>query len=170
MRSRLILWVALVSVTGIGWGQSQSARSRIDVQDYTIDAQIDPSAQTLKATAKVRFIPLDDVSTITMDLNNALALDRVTDDDGRQVPASRVSKDMSVRLSLAQTYPKGKAASLTFVYDGKMAGDEESPVFGIKFASIKPEISYLMYPARWFPVNEYTADRFAADMRITVPN
>jgi aminopeptidase N len=169
MRSRLILWVAVVSAAGMGAAQSQQTRPRIDVQDYTIDAQVDPSAQTLKATAKVRFIPLDDVSTITLDLNNALALDRVTDDDGRQVPASRVSQDMSVRLSLAQTYPKGKAASLTFVYDGKLAGDEESPVFGIKFASIRPEVSYLMYPARWFPVNEYTADRFAADMRITVP-
>ena len=26
-----------------------------------------------------------------------------------------------------------------------------------------------MYPARWFPVNGYTTDRFAADMHITVP-
>ena len=26
-----------------------------------------------------------------------------------------------------------------------------------------------MYPARWFPVAGYTTDRFAADMRITVP-
>src|SRR6266849_3482703 len=169
MRSRMILWTA-VAAAGIAVAQSQAARSRIDVQDYVIDAQIDPSAQTLKATAKVRFVPIEDVSTLTMELNNALALDRVTDDDGRQVPASRLSQDMSVRLSLAQTYPKGKAASLTFVYDGKITGEEESPVFGIKFAAIKPEVSYLMYPARWFPVNDYTADRFAADIRVTVPN
>ena len=26
-----------------------------------------------------------------------------------------------------------------------------------------------MYPARWFPVNDYTTDRYNADMRITVP-
>src|SRR5258707_7691422 len=169
MRSSLILWTALAAA-GIAVAQSQAARSRIDVQDYTIDAQIDPSAQTLKATAKVRFVPIEDVSTLTMELNNALALDRVTDDDGRQVPASRLSQDMSVRLSLAQTYPKGKAASLTFVYDGKITGEEESPVFGIKFAAIKPEVSYLMYPARWFPVNDYTADRFASDFRVTVPD
>ena len=180
MRSRMILsvavamaWVAAGISAGQSLGGAQSgaqARARIDVQDYTIEAQIDPTAQTLKATAKVRFIPIDDVSTLTFDLNNALSLDRVTDDDGRQVPASRVAQDMSVRLSLGQTYPKGKAASLTFAYDGKIAGDEESPVFGIKFASIRPEVSYLMYPSRWFPVNDYTADRFAADIRITVPS
>ncbi len=26
-----------------------------------------------------------------------------------------------------------------------------------------------MYPARWFPVNGYTVDRYTADLRITVP-
>jgi hypothetical protein len=26
-----------------------------------------------------------------------------------------------------------------------------------------------MYPARWFPVSGYTTDRFASDVRVTVP-
>ena len=51
---------------------------------------------------------------------------------------------------------KGKPAALTFIYDGKLTGSEESPVFGIKFAAIHPDFAYLMYPARWFPVNDYT--------------
>jgi aminopeptidase N len=42
-------------------------------------------------------------------------------------------------------------------------------VFGIKFAAIHPDIAYFMYPARWFPVNDYTADRFSWDLRVTVP-
>ena len=57
---------------------------------------------------------------------------------------------------------KGKVAALTFIYDGKMTGNEESPVFGIKFAAIHPDMSYFMYPARWFPVSEYTTDRFSS--------
>src|SRR5690242_9026330 len=108
MCSRWILWMAAAAAAGIAAGQSsQASRSRIDVQDYAIDAQVDPGAQSLKATTKVRFIPIDDVSSVTMELNNALTLDRVTDDDGRQVPASRTSQDMQVRLSLPQTYAKG---------------------------------------------------------------
>ncbi len=65
---------------------------------------------------------------------------------------------------------KGKPSALTFIYDGKLTGQEESPVFGIKFAAIHPDFAYLMYPARWFPVNDYTTDRFSSDMKITVPD
>ena len=63
---------------------------------------------------------------------------------------------MTVHLNLPQTLQKGKPSALTFIYDGKLTGDEESPVFGIKFAAIHPDFAYLMYPARWFPVNDYT--------------
>src|SRR5262249_18540815 len=90
-------------------------RSRIDVQSYLIYAQIDPVAQTLTATALVRFTPLDDTSQLTFELNNALSLSKVLDEDGRQIPASRMQQDMSVRLSLPQTLQKGKAAALTFI-------------------------------------------------------
>jgi tetratricopeptide (TPR) repeat protein len=75
-----------------------------------------------------------------------------------------------VKLALPQTLKKGKVAALTFVYDGKLTGDEESPVFGIKFAAIHPEASYLLYPSRWFPVNDYSTDRFSSDMKVTVPD
>ena len=51
----------------------------------------------------------------------------------------------------------------------KLTGSEDSPVYGIKFAAIRPEYSFLLYPARWFPLSGYSTDRFAAEMRITVP-
>src|SRR5580700_6749312 len=150
--------------------QDRAARQqKIDVQSYLIDAQVDPRAQTLTATVMVRFIPLEDTSQVTFELNNALNISRVTDEDGRQVPSSRLAQDMAVKLSLPQTLKKGKVAALTFVYDGKLTGDEESPVFGIKFAAIHPEASYLLYPARWFPVNDYSTDRFSSDLKVTVP-
>jgi tetratricopeptide (TPR) repeat protein len=165
------LFGAACTVFWPAFGQGQQARQqRIDVQDYAIEARIDPQAQTLQATAKVRFLAVDDVSNVSFELNNALSLDRVTDEQGRQIPASRLQQDMSVRLSLPQPAQRGQSATLTFFYGGKLTGDEESPVFGIRFAAIHPDFAYLMYPARWFPVNDYTADRFAADIKITVPN
>ena len=54
-------------------------------------------------------------------------------------------------------------------YDGKLTGNEDSPVSGIKFAALHPDFGYLLYPARWFPVNGYTTNRFAADLHITAP-
>ncbi|HLH42920.1 MAG TPA: M1 family aminopeptidase [Bryobacteraceae bacterium] len=149
--------------------QSRGVQQRIDVQDYAIDLTVDPQAQTLKAVAKVNFTALDNVSEISLDLNNALNLDKVAGDDGRQIPASRLQQDMSVRVSLPAPIARGKSGSLTFYYDGKLSGEEESPVFGIRFAAIHPDFAYLMYPARWFPVNDYTVDRFAMDLKVAVP-
>ena len=150
--------------------RAANARARIDVQTVALQAQIDPSAQTISATAQISFIPLDNTSSATFDLNNALNLTSVTDGEGRQITASRYQEDQSVRLNFAKPLPKGQAASVTFVYSGKLSGQEESPVFGIKFAAIQASGAYLMYPARWFPVNDYTIDRFAADFKITVPS
>ena len=151
--------------------QGQQARlQRIDVQDYAIEARIDPQAQTIQASAKVRFTAVDDASSVSFELNNALSMDKVTDEQGRQIPASRLQQDMSVRLTLPQPVPRGQSATITFYYSGKITGDEESPVFGIRFAAIHPDFAYLMYPARWFPVNDYTVDRFAADIKVTVPD
>ena len=168
MQGKLLFSVVLTWAMALA--QSQSQRPRIDVDHYSIDAQVDPAAQTIRARAQMRFTPIDDATSLSFELNNALSLESVTDEMGRQVPASRVAQDMTVRLSPAETLTKGKPATLTFVYGGKLTGAEESPVWGIKFAAIHPDYAYLMYPARWFPVNDYTADRFTADLKVTVPS
>ncbi|MEO8051200.1 MAG: M1 family aminopeptidase [Acidobacteriota bacterium] len=173
MKSARCFGLVLVTATSavMGFAQDrQQGRARIDVQTVALDAQINPTAQTINATAKITFVPLDNTSTVTFELNNALNLTRVTDVEGREISASRFGEDMSVRINLPKALPKGQPATLTFVYGGKLTGQEESPVFGIKFAAITPAVAYLMYPARWFPVNDYTADRFASDFRVTVPD
>src|SRR5580658_9880376 len=148
-----------------------SKSGRIDVDNYAIDAEINPHTQTLTASVKVRFSALDnDISSASFELNPALSVSRVVDDAGHQIPASRSGQDMAVVLSFPAPLAKGKATTVTFTYDGRLTGQEESPVFGIKFAAIQNDIAYLMYPARWFPVNDYTIDRFSANLRITVPN
>jgi hypothetical protein len=149
---------------------AQERRNRIDVDAYAIDAEVSPSAQTLSAKATVRFVPLDDNTTsVSFELNNALNVSRVVDDKGKQIPASRNQQDFTVRLNFEAPLPKGQPVTITFYYDGRLSGQEDSPVYGIKFAAIQPDFAYLMYPARWFPVSGYTTDRFAANMRITVP-
>src|SRR3984885_2123407 len=144
---------------------------RIDVDHYAIDADINPHTQTLTANVKVRLVALDsDVSTASFELNNAFNVSRVVDDTGHQIPASRSGQDLGVRVSFPAPLAKGKATTVTFSYDGRLTGQEESPVYGIKFGAIQNDIAYLMYPARWFPVNGYSVDRFASDLHITVPS
>ena len=94
----------------------------------------------------------------------------MTDETGKQIPASRSQQDFTVRLSFDPPLAKGKPVTLTFHYDGNLTGNiEDSPVYGIKFAAIHPDYAYLLYPARWFPVSGYTTDRFSAEMNIRVP-
>jgi hypothetical protein len=147
-----------------------SKSGRIDVDNYSIDAEINPHTQTLTANVKVRFIPLDsDLSTVSFELNNAFKVSRVVDDSGRQIPASTSTQDFSVRLNFPAPLAKGKPATVTFSYDGRLTGQEESPIYGIKFGAIQNDFAYLMYPARWFPVSGYSVDRFTSDLHITVP-
>ena len=67
-------------------------RARIDVENYVIDADINPHTQALTANVKVRFIPLDnDISSVSFELNNALNVARVVDESGRQIRAVAAS-------------------------------------------------------------------------------
>lgn len=165
------LGIGLIVLAAAGAVAAQDQRDRIDVSNYVIDAAVNPDTQSLTAVVKVQFSALEDnVSSLNFEMNNALNVSRVTDQAGRQIPASRSAQDFTVRVNLPEPLPKGKSEILTFTYDGRLTGQEESPVPGIKFAVIQNHYAYLMYPGRWFPVNGYTVDRFSADMRITVPS
>ena len=142
---------------------------RIDVEKYTIAAQVNPVTQTLTAKAKMEFTPSEELGEITLGFNQSLELRSVVDGTGSAVNAAKAA-DQNIRLLFSTPLPKGKPASLTFDYAGRFTGNEESPVWGIKFAAIHDDDAYFMYPARWFPINDYTVDRFAMTLQITVPS
>ncbi len=162
-------WIALAFLGAAAIASAQQRQPRIDVQKYTIDAEINPRAQTLNATARVEFVPDEDTSSAAFELNNALNVSKVEDESGRQVAATRSHQTFTVSLSFAQPLPKGKPAAVIFHYDGRLTGNEDSPVFGIRFAALHNDFGYLLYPARWFPVSGYSTDRFAADLKVKVP-
>ena len=64
---------------------------------------------------------------------------------------------------------QGKTVRWTFEYEGTITGSEDGPIEGLKLAAIQEPISYLLYPARWFPTTGYLTDRFTAEMHIRVP-
>jgi tetratricopeptide (TPR) repeat protein len=166
---RSVLQIAVLAAAAVIPAAAQERAPQIDVEHYAIDAEINPQTQSIAATVQVRFVPQDNTSSAAFQLNNAMNVAQIVDGAGRQIPASRSQQDFTVRVSFPEPLPKGQPASLTFTYDGRFTGNEESPVFGIKFASIQNDHAFLMYPARWFPVSDYTADRFTADTRVTVP-
>ena len=144
-------------------------RSRIKAEDYVIDAEIVPKTHRLTAHAKVKFTAVDDVNFATFELHNALRVTKVTDEKGKPLTAERVTQDNSVRISFPNTMEKGTSTTLTFDYDGVLAGADDSPVEGLKLAYIGEDAIYLLYPGRWFPVTNYGIDRFTSTINVTVP-
>ncbi|MBL8296090.1 MAG: peptidase M1 [Bryobacterales bacterium] len=162
----LFTWAAAAAAVA-----QDNRRPPIDVQDYQIEAEINPRTQTLTATAAVRFLPAEENTTYAVfELNNALRVSKVVDGGGRDLSPSRNQQDYSVRVNFPEPLPKGQPVTVVFRYDGRLTGNEESPVYGVKFASIQADYAYLLYPSRWFPVNGYTADRFASTLKISVPD
>ncbi len=163
-----VLPVVLACVCVHG-ASGQERRSRIDVQKYTIDAEVNPRTQSLSATVKIEFTPLENSSDATFELNNALNISKAVDSTGASISTTRSAQDFTVRVMFPGGLTKNQPTSVSLTYGGKLTGEEDSPVSGIKFAALHPDYGYLLYPARWFPINNYSINRFAADLRISTP-
>ncbi len=165
---RGLRWLLILfAFTTALWAQEKPAA--IQVQKYTIDAAINPRTQSITATAKIDFTATDTVNDVGFELNNALTVSKATDAAGKPLATSRNAQDFTVHVSFPNGLVKSQPSQISLTYDGKLTGDEDSPVSGIKFAALHPDFSYLLYPARWFPVSGYTVNRFLADLRITTP-
>jgi aminopeptidase N len=167
------MWRNLVTVTlmlalsAALSGQDRGAQ--IDVEHIVIAAEISPEKQTLTAEARVRFMPLESGSSAVFEVSSALSVSGIEDASGQPLTAARLPQNDGIRVSFPQPLSKGTPMTLIFHYGGILTGTEESPVYGIKFAAIHKDFSYLLYPARWFPISGYTTDRYTWEARVTVP-
>jgi hypothetical protein len=149
---------------------AQEKRTNIEVESYKIDAKIDPAQQSLEAVAQVTFFVRDDrATTATFELNGALNLNSITDGTGRTLQAARSIQDFTARVNFLEPVAKDTKMTLTFNYGGRLGGEEESPIPGLKFAAIQREYAFLLYPSRWFPVSGYTWNRYLMELNVTVP-
>src|SRR6266576_5048831 len=144
-------------------------KTRLRVDDYQIDAELSPHSHKLTAKAKVKFTALEDLNIASFELHNGLRVNKVLDERGKPLSAERVTQDSTVRVQLPNGLSKDSATTLTFDYEGELNSADESPVQGLKLASIDDDTSYLLYAGRWFPVNAYGINRFTATMSISVP-
>lgn len=151
-----------------GWGAP--VRPQLQVTGYVINADIDPAANKLTATADVAFTALEDMNTATFELNNGLQITKLTDAKGAALESERLTTNSTVRISLAVPVKKGASTTYHFEYSGVLTGSDTSPVEGIKLAAVGDPISILLYPGRWFPMTGLYTNRFTAEMHIRVPS
>lgn len=164
-----------------------------DVQHYRIDAKIQPDANRLEAIADVVFMPLGDTRAVTFELNGSLEVEKiefVSKVNAGPVPVTSAATTKkltqplvtfvqdrvgvsefgpSVRVDLGEVAEKGARITLRFTYKGILESAQGGPLLTKRLAYVGPEEGYLMYAARWFPFNEYAADRATSEISISIP-
>src|ERR1700730_6789087 len=161
------LTLSLVVLLSVPSQAAEKARMRVD--DYHIEAELDPHLHQITARAKVKFTALQDLSVAVFELHNDLRVTKVVDEKNQPLSAERVTQDSTVRVPLPAGLSKDASTTLTFEYDGTLENADNSPVPGLKLAYIGDDTSYLFYSGRWFPVSGYGLNRFTSSISITVP-
>src|SRR6202048_3080663 len=162
--SLTLAWVFLVAIPS--WA-AEKARLRVD--DYQIEAELQPHLHQITARAKVKFTALQDLSVAVFELHNDLRVTKVLDVNNQPLSAERVTQDSTVRVPLPAGLAKDASTTLTFEYEGQLETVDESPVPGLKLAYVGDDTSYLLYAGRWFPVTGYGFNRFTSTISVTVP-
>lgn len=179
--------LALFPAAGLG----QAYKTNFDVTNYVIDATIIPTERRLNATSDVTFTTLEATRSVTFELNGSLKVDSVTRIGSAAItaqpkrPATAPAAQQvtfvqdqaggnslvgpNVRIDLGEEVPANTALTLRFRYSGVLELPAGGPMLSKRLAYLGTSEGYLMYAARWFPFNDYAADRAAADISISLP-
>jgi hypothetical protein len=144
-------------------------KARLRVDDYQIEATLEPHLHQITARAKVKFTALQDLSFAVFELHNDLRVTKVLDEKNQPLSAERNTQDSTVRVSLPNGLSKDASTTLTFEYEGQLESADNSPVPGLSLAYIGDDTSYLLYAGRWFPVSGFGLNRFTSTISITLP-
>ena len=147
------------------------ARLSFLAEHYDVSATLDSGSQTIKATAKVRFRVVDASGIVRVELHPNLNVNDVKSEQGASLKFERdATNPIDLRVQLPASAPANTKVTLTFSYTGVLANEENSPLPGVRLASINKDGAYLLLPARWFPLTAYPTNRFTGTFRFNVPD
>jgi len=147
-------------------------RPALTISGYVIDAEIDTATHHLAAKATVTFTAPENTESVSFGFHPALKVSKISDEAGTVLNGER-SPDGGIRITPTTPFTQGQVAHWSFEYEGVITGNDDGPIEGLKLAAIQEPITYLLYPARWFPVSGnssgYMTDRFTMELHIRVP-
>jgi aminopeptidase N len=163
-----------------------------------MDVMLSPTENKLTATVDVSFVPKSETRNVAFELNGSLIIESISRvlqatsvaPTGTPSPKGRPTtrpaptpnpvtfiqdrvgvSDLgpSVRVDLGENVAGGSTVTLRFKYSGVPVTAEGGPLLTRRLVYVGANNGYLMYAARWFPFNNYAADRATADITITLP-
>jgi len=164
----------ILGMTFSAMAQQPAAGPRYDIQNYRIEAQLNPDEHVMRAGAEITFTPLEATRSVVFELNGSLRVDSV-EKDGKvltgfvQDAVGAGSLGPNVRIDLGQVVQPNQPVTIRIRWSGALTSAEGGPLATKRLAYVGPEGSYLMYASRWFPFHDYAADRATADITIIVP-
>lgn len=138
---------------------------------YEVSVYLDTMAQGINAVAKVEFRAQEVSQNVRVELHENLEVREVKGENGKALPFQREAENpMFLLVTLPSPVAAGQAVTLTFSYGGLLANEENSPVPNVRVASVSKEWSYLLLPARWFPLTNFPGNRYTATFKLNVPD
>ncbi len=106
-------------------------------EHYDVSASLDPIGQTISAVAKVDFRAVEASSSVRVELHPNLNVTEVRTPDGKSLSFDRDGQNpLILTVVLPSPVGAGGHTTLTFAYAGILANEENSPVQGLRMASI----------------------------------
>ena len=174
-RSGIVSGLIILSMIPAAFSQAKRASSaapRIEVENYAIQATLAPESHELKATAAITFMPLEATDVVLFEISENLSIQKVLDSNGVELEFGQDETgpgQLAVRYS--KPIPSATSQTIKVEYSGGFDRDRYSRLYTRDESSayIGMEGTYLLYAAKWFPVNKYLVDRATATVEITVP-
>src|SRR5690242_5667489 len=167
--STLALVLALAATTPL-YAQAPRPVSFLAAH-YDVSATIDAIGQSLSATAKIDLVATEASSNVRVELHPNLVVKEVKGPEGKPLTFERDNQNpLFVNVQLLTPVATNGHVTLSFTYSGLLFNEENSPVPGVRAASITKDGAYLLLPARWFPLTDYPSNRYTATFRLNVPD
>jgi len=167
---RAFLAIIGIAAAGVWSAQAQTQaparKPAVLAESYVIEAELVPERHELTSRARVDLLASETASNAVFQLHPNLKVSRVTDAAGKSLVDERLAED-TFSVQLGQPLAAGQRGTIYVEYSGTFSGERANRA--PKLAYIGPEGSYLLYAARWFPVTDWSANRFKAEFRISVP-
>ena len=138
--------------------------------NYEVEVILHPDDQNITATVKVDFVAEQVSKTVVVELHPDLRIATVHEPGGKPLEFSRdTNYPLLITIGLPEAASPGKKVTLQFDYAGPISSEDDSPTKGVRFANMDKTSAYLLLPARWFPLTNYTSNRYTGTFKLIVP-